>query len=147
MEIFIGKALYLVSLPIYPISEGIFTINHLLSNFNMKFVFVLFPLLLAISCNRNPNKCKSEPEFVYMKLNNKDIESAIIEYQQKLEKSHERFLNKGDSVYVGVYMKNINDSIQRYVLHPIIDYDFLEFETPFVICYVSGKIVFFNSEH
>lgn len=81
-----------------------------------------------------------------MKLNNKDIESAIIEYRQRLEKSHESSLIKGDSVYVGVYMKDINDTIKRYVLYPIIDYDFFDYETPFVMCYVSGKIVFFSSE-
>ena len=112
----------------------------------MKFVFVLLLLLFTISCNRNPNECKSEPDCVYMELNSKDIESAIIEYRQKLKKSHERSLNKGDSIYVGVYMKDINDSIKRYVLYPIIDYDFLEFTPPLFICYVSGETVFFNSE-
>ena len=112
----------------------------------MKLLCLIFLLLLTISCNRKYNEREWEPDFTYMELNNKEIESAIIEYYQKLEKSHAKSINRGDSVYVGVYMKDINDSVKRYVLHPIIDYNNLEFYMPFFICSVGGKTIFFNSE-
>ena len=92
----------------------------------------------------NQNSDVEASSIIYLKLNNENVESAIIEYQTKMDKANVSRIVKSDSVYVGVCMRSINDSVKRFVLFPIIDYNDISFITPFVICRVNGKDVFFK---
>ena len=101
-------------------------------------------IVFIVSCIMNQNSDVESSSIIYLKLNNKNVESAIIEYQTKMDKANISEIVKSDSVYVGVCMRDINDSIKRFVLFPIIDYNDISFITPFVICCVNGKDVFFR---
>lgn len=111
----------------------------------MKKKYISFLLLLLFSCSEK----KVEdilPSIIYKELNNKDIESAVIEYQAIIEAENSKFVQKGDSVYVGVYMRNINDSMKRVVLNPIIDFYSIKFNPSFFICNINKKDVFIFPE-
>ena len=114
----------------------------------MKYILLmLLPIIVfIISCNINQDSDVEASSIIYLKLNNKDVESAIIEYQTKMVKDNVSEIVKSDSVYVGVCMRDINDSVKRFVIFPIIDYDDISFITPFVICRVNGKDVFFRMD-
>ena len=111
----------------------------------MKHLYLLLFILLINSCINNTEKEKL-PSIIYKELCNGDLRSAIIEYQAKIEDENNDIINKGDSVYVGVYVKNINDSIKRFVLWPIIDYTAIKFSPTFFLCSVNGFDVFFVSD-
>ena len=46
-----------------------------------------------------------------IRINNKDLKEAIIDYQNFLYKDRKKDIERGDSFYVGVISKDINDSI------------------------------------
>ena len=112
----------------------------------MKYILLTLLLIIVfiVSCKMNQNSDVEASSTIYLKLNNENVESAIIEYQTKMDKANVSRIVKSDSVYVGVCMRNINDSVKRFVLFPIIDYNDISFITPFVICRVNGKDVFFK---
>ena len=128
------------------ISEVIFTINLLLTNFFVMriILYFIFSFLFLNSCTNKDKDCHHS--VIYLSLNNKELESAIIEYRLGMEKKFAKEIAKGDSVYVGVYMKDISDSVKRYVLSPVYDYYSLRVITPFFICKVDSKDVFFMIE-
>lgn len=98
------------------------------------FVFVLFSCC-AFSCNNDRElECPLE-------IQNKDLIEAITEYQEKMYCEFKKQIEQGDSVYVGVWRKDINDSISRYVLSLEAEIDYLEYATPFDLCKINGHYV------
>lgn len=106
--------------------------------FRMVFVFILLS-----SCSRVEEKGDDDmhPEF---ELNNADLEQAILEYQQRIFADNQKRMARGDSVYVSVFAKGINDSITRYILFPETNGYSLIFNTPYFVYKVGGHYVFFT---
>ena len=87
-------------------------------------------------------QCKDEARNIpyrYVQLDNHELESEIIDYRARI-KSGKIWM---DSIYVEVSMRTISDSVRRYVLSPIIDYNHFKYFGPFFICNVGGEDVFF----
>ena len=105
------------------------------------FIISLFTLL-AVACQQDGSK---EPvmEPMYFELNNAELENAIKDYQKMIFADNAKYMEMGDSVYVTILSKNINDSITRMVLSPIESSMMLEFfKTPFLVAKVNGHDVF-----
>lgn len=107
------------------------------------FVFFMSVVALLPSCCRVEKKDDVEIHTDFV-LQNDELEQAILEYQKRIFADNERRMAKGDSVYVSVYAKGINDSITRYVLFPVVDSNDLKFNAPFFTCMVGGHYVFFS---
>ena len=97
---------------------------------------------IILSCNSENNR---DFESYLFKLNCSELENAIIEYQTKIYVENEERISHGDSVYVCVCSKNINDSICRFILSPVTNIADLKFEMPFYICIVNKHPVFFTA--
>jgi len=69
---------------------------------------MVFVFMLLSSCSRVKEKGDDDihPEFV---LNNADLEQAILEYQQRIFADNQKRMARGDSVYVNVFAKGINE--------------------------------------
>ncbi len=104
---------------------------------------LVFLLAILSSCSRVEEKGDDDihPEFV---LNNADLEQAILEYQQRIFADNQKRMARGDSVYVNVFAKGINDSITRYILFPEANGYSLIFNTPYFVYKVGGHHVFFT---
>jgi hypothetical protein len=109
-------------------------------------LYLLFSVFFLTSCKQTQREDFRDHSVVYLCLNNKELETAIIDYRAEMERANAKEIAKGDSIYVGVYMKDINDSIKRYVLFPVIDYTIFRVITPFFLCTVDSKDVFFMIE-
>ena len=104
---------------------------------------LVFLLAILSSCSRVEEKGDDDmhPEFV---LNNADLEQAILEYQQRIFADNQKRMARGDSVYVNVFAKEINDSITRYILFPLVNSHGLKFRAPYFVNKVGGHYVFFT---
>lgn len=104
---------------------------------------LVFLLAILSSCSRVKEKGDDDmhPEFV---LNNADLEQAILEYQQRIFADNQKRMARGDSVYVNVFAKGINDSITRYILFPLVNHFSIECHAPFFVNKVGGHYVFFT---
>ena len=98
------------------------------------FIVVLFSCCTSSSSKEEELECSVE-------INNKDLIEAITEYQEMMYDEFKKSIERGDSVYVSVCSKDINDSISRYVICPVAQMDYLEFDTPFDLCKVNGHYV------
>ena len=77
-----------------------------------KQVLVFFLLMLMVACHRSP----SEPTF-QVEVTNKVLYQEIHAYYDSiLQSENANELAKGDSVYVWVYFKELNDSMTRYAM-------------------------------
>ena len=83
------------------------------------FIVVLFSCCTSSSSKEEELECSVE-------INNKDLIEAITEYQEMMYDKFKKSIERGDSVYVSVCSKDINDSI---------------FDTPFDLCKVNGHYV------
>ena len=104
--------------------------------------FFLSICFIILFCNSENNR---DFESYLFKLNCSELENAIIEYQTKIYVENEERISHGDSVYVCVCSKNINDSICRFILSPVTNIADLKFEMPFYICIVNKHPVFFTA--
>lgn len=106
-----------------------------------KQVLVFFLLMLMVACHRSP----SEPTF-QVEVTNKVLSQEIHAYYDSLLQSENaNELAKGDSVYVWVYFKELNDSMTRYAMQYIYDLDILEMFPAEFVCMVGGHPVFFSA--
>jgi hypothetical protein len=100
------------------------------------FLFILF-LCCASSCNKDTDR---ELECT-IEIQNKDLKEAITEYQEKMFCEFKEEIEHGDSVYVEVWRKDINDSISRYILDVEVNMEGLKYDTPFDLCKINGHYV------
>ena len=106
-----------------------------------KQVLVFFLLMLMVACHRSP----SEPTF-QVEVTNKVLSQEIHAYYDSiLQSENANELAKGDSVYVWVYFKELNDSMTRYAMQYIYDLDILEMFPAEFVCMVGGHPVFFSA--
>lgn len=89
--------------------------------------------------------CDNEQRDVTFHVTNKALIAYISLYRDKIETENKKRILQGDSVYVGVYAKNCNDSIKRYIIYPIVDCRQLNYDVPFVVCTINGHSTFFSS--
>ena len=107
---------------------------------------ILILCMAFMSCNTEKRK---DLDLCSFQIDNPELERAIIEYQSKLYKENSERISNGDSIYACVSSKDINDSIYRFVISPLVSISDMKFELPFYICKVNGHSVFFtaNSVH
>lgn len=104
-------------------------------------IIVFFFLVLVVACRRSP----SEPLF-QVEVTNKVLYQEILAYHDSILLSENaKELAKGDSVYVWVYFKELNDSMTRYAMEYICDLEILEFFPAEFVCMVGGHPVFFSA--
>ena len=103
-------------------------------------VKLLLLLGLFSCCSPNGNKENSELECT-VEIRNKDLIEAITDYQDFLYKDNKKYIEQGDSIYVGIASKDINDSIFRFILYPVEQLTLLEYQTPFEISMINGHFV------
>jgi len=96
-------------------------------------------------CTPNGNKENSELECT-VEIRNKDLIEAISDYQDFLYKDNKKYIEQGDSIYVGIASKDINDSIFRFILYPVEQLTLLEYQTPFEISMINGHFVIFSHQ-
>jgi len=112
---------------------------------NNRTVKLLLLLGLFSCCTPNVNKENSELECT-VEIRNKDLIEAITDYQDFLYKNNKKYIEQGDSIYVGIASKDINDSIFRFILYPIEQLSLLEYQTPFEISKINGHYVIFSHQ-
>ena len=98
-------------------------------------------LFFLTGCNA-PQKEKEVYEYPKIEINNKVLKDAIIEYQQKIFADNAKRIQRGDSAYVSVWFNDINDSITRCVIGPVVEYGDIKRVAPFVVAQVNGHDVF-----
>ena len=104
-------------------------------------IIVFFFLMLVVTCHRSP----SEPTF-QVEITNKALYHEILAYHDSILRSENaKQLAKGDSVYVKVYFKELNDSMTRYAMEYIYDLEILEIFPAEFVCMVGGHPVFFSA--
>lgn len=105
----------------------------------MSRIFVLIFGVVLLTCSIS--SCSEDKKLeCSIRINNKDLKEAIIDYQNFLYKDRKKDIERGDSFYVGVISKDINDSIFRYYLYPV-DFDMFEYLTPSGLGLVNGHYV------
>ena len=110
----------------------------------MKIFISLISIVLAfLSCTekQDANSVLIENR---IELNSDEVKSAIIEYRHRIVADNMKEIQRGDSLFVGVVVKNINDSVTRWVLYPINEYTYFKFISPFQISNVGGHDVFIS---
>jgi hypothetical protein len=113
---------------------------------NIRAVKLLLLLGLFSCCTPNGNKENSELECT-VEIRNKDLIEAITDYQDFLYKDKKKYIEQGDSIYVGIASKDINDSIYRYVVFPVYDISDIKYHAPFDLCKVNGHYVIFSHDN
>lgn len=103
-------------------------------------VKLLLLLGLFSCCTSDDNKENSELEYP-IEINNRDLVGAITEYQNMMYSEYKKDIESGDSVYVGIWSRDINDSIYRYYLSPVRGMLILPVLAPFDLCKVNGHHV------
>jgi len=104
-------------------------------------VVMFFLLMLMVACHRSP----SEPTF-QVEVTNKVLYQEILAYHDSiLQSENAKELAKGDSVYVWVYFKELNDSMKRYAMEYIYDLEILDIFPAEFVCMVGGHPVFFSA--
>ncbi len=108
-----------------------------------KILCVLFIILSFFSCKniQKTNKNENVSRNSYILINNKIIEKEISNYRKSI--LSDLPLEDGDSTYVGVFIKDINDSITRYIIKPIISINDIQNFPPHLICNIKGHDTFF----
>lgn len=108
-----------------------------------RWLFVLsvgITITLTISCQRTP-----EVHF-QVEVTNETLRQEILAYHDSILCSENvNDLAKGDSVYVWVYFKELNDSMTRYSLQYLYDLEILEIFPAEFVCMVGGHPVFFSA--
>jgi hypothetical protein len=107
----------------------------------LKIVFRLFVFVLFSCCASSCNKDTDRELECTIEIQNKDLREAITEYQEKMFCEFKKEIESGDSVYVGVWSRDVNDSIYRYYLSPIRGMLELPVVAPFDLCKVNGHHV------
>ena len=109
----------------------------------MQKVYISLFIVLLFSCCTSSDSKDAELEYP-IEINNKDLVEAITEYQDFLYKDRKADIERGDSVYVGVWSRDVNDSIYRYYLAPVRGMLVLPIVAPFDLCKVNGHHVVFS---
>ena len=108
----------------------------------MKKTTVLTILLAVLACSKGTNE--QDVSFDSYEIKEPEIKGAIVDYRNMIVSDCKKEIQQGDSLYVGVTVKYINDSITRYVIYPIHHYESLRYVAPFFICNVDGHVGFIN---
>ena len=102
---------------------------------DLKLIVVILFLCCISSCSRD------EKLEYPIKIQNRDLVEAITEYQNMMYSEYKKDIESGDSVYVGIWSRDINDSIYRYYLSPVRGMLILPVLAPFDLCKVNGHHV------
>ena len=108
----------------------------------MKKLFFFFFSFIFFSCDNRQEKTLGLSLETMFSLDNAQIKEAIIEYQEKLFADYAKSISNGDSIYVCVFIKDINDTIKRCVIGSLAEYIAFRYISPFVICNINGHHVF-----
>lgn len=114
--------------------------------FNMKFVCVFILLMMGVNSCTTSDKRGNELNGNII-ISNKELVEAITDYQDFLYKDNKKYIEQGDSIYVGIASKDINDSIYRYVVFPVYDISDIKYHAPFDLCKVNGHYVIFSHDN
>lgn len=108
---------------------------------NTSFLLTLVLLMLIGACHRSSCELSFQTE-----VTNKVLYREILAYHDSiLLTENAKLLLKGDSVYVWVHFKALNDSMTRYSLEYLDDMDMLSTLPAEFICTVGGHLVFFSA--
>jgi len=112
----------------------------------MKFVCVFILLMMGVNSCTTSDKRGNELNGNII-ISNKKLVEAITDYQDFLYKENKKYIEQGDSIYVGIASKDINDSIYRYVVFPVYDISDIKYHAPFDLCKVNGHYVIFSHDN
>ena len=112
----------------------------------MKFVCVFILLMMGVNSCTTSDKRGNELNGNII-ISNKELVEAITDYQDFLYKDNKKYIEQGDSIYVGIASKDINDSIYRYVVFPVYDISDIKYHAPFDLCKVNGHYVIFSHDN
>ena len=103
-------------------------------------------LLSLVSCTA-PKEKEVEYNFPTIEINNKALKDAIIEYQRMILTESRDMIQRGDSVFIGIWGHQINDSITRYVIEPaVVEYYDIRLIAPFAVSRIDGHDVFITMQ-
>ena len=105
---------------------------------DFKLVVVILFLCCIFSCSRD------DKQEYPIEIHNKDLVEAITEYQSMICSEYKKNIESGDSVYVAIWSRDINDSIYRYYLSPVRGMLVLPVIAPFDLCKVNGHHVLYS---
>jgi hypothetical protein len=106
----------------------------------MKLLSAGMTLVFAIACQRAPI-VQFQTE-----VTNDVLRQEILAYHDSiLSSENANEIAKGDSVYVWVYFKELNDSMTRYSLEYLCDLDVLSVCPAEFVCMIGGHPVFFSA--
>lgn len=100
-------------------------------------------LLLTIICLASYHR-ELSPLLVKYEVYNTDIVEQILAYRKTFAPDSINDVHSADSIFVGVYCKEINDSIRRFVLFPVYDIEDISSMAPLFVCSIGGQDVFFT---
>ena len=105
-----------------------------------QFLLLLFGCIACIACQRSPI-VQFQTE-----VTNDVLRQEILAYHDSiLSSENQKEIAKGDSVYVWVYFKELNDSMTRYSLDYLYDMDVLSVCPAEFVCKIGGHPVFFSA--
>lgn len=78
-----------------------------------------------------------------MEISNENLRREISDYQKRMLENHKKDIAKGDSVYVLVAFKVLQDSITRFSIGEIETAWYIDFDSPLFWTYIDNKTVFF----
>jgi hypothetical protein len=110
----------------------------------MKILFFSISIVLALMACTEEQDTNSALVENRIELNSEEVKRAIIEYRQRIVADNMKEILRGDSLFVGVVVKYINDSVTRWVLYPINEYSYFKYISPFQISNVEGHDVFIS---
>ena len=109
----------------------------------MQKVYISLFIVLLFSCCTSSSSKEEELEYPVV-IQNKALIEAIANYQDFLYTDNKKDIERGDSIYVGICSKDINDSIYRYVIYPVYRMSLIQFYAPLSLCKVNGHHVLFS---
>lgn len=112
----------------------------------MKNIILFFCTFLFLNCCQSRRGTVAPmPDVPIADIDNLELKTSIAEYQKAIYQDCSLRVQKGDSVYVVACAKEINDSISRYILFPILYSSNLINEMPCFYSKVDGHIVFITA--
>lgn len=106
----------------------------------MKKLIILLFVFVFIACSEE----KTYPEGLpFVEISNENLRREISDYQKRMLENHKKDIAKGDSVYVLVAFKVLQDSITRFSIGEIETAWYIDFDSPLFWTYIDNKTVFF----
>ena len=110
-----------------------------IDDMNMRFFYLL---LVVVCCSCSKNESYSD---LVVEVCNDELRNAISEYQKKVIEENKKEISDGDSIYIVVYFREMQDSIYRFVIQPLIHGDDISYSSILFKTTIDGRSVFFEN--